>query len=511
MDNKTLLVKSITLLYRESIVSDHKENSSDLVRTVLEKIKLPELNLSINKERDILHALKQLALEMCENSITHEYDKIEIMQRLRLCCHDDNMLYESFIQGIEPDISESSLKRTIVNIRKSIHNHFRDQEVNEILRIASYEFNFKRESIKNVGDFVSNVCAKLDPFRVAAVTKDPAIISTVNIGDTNSTKEVFEVIKSSSTGDGVLRTGLSDLNDMLQGGFRRGETWVIGALQHNFKTGFSLTLFKQIALYNVPKMIDPKKKPLLLRISFEDELEKNIQWLSQSLHENETGQKYIAGQDNTDDASNYIKQKLEVNGFSIIMMRVDPTQWTYMNICNKVIELESEGYEIHLLELDYLAMIPTTGCTVGPMGSDVRDLFRRMRNFCAPRKICLITPHQLSTEAKQLIRDGRSDFAKEIANKGYYDKCKTIDQEVDGELYIHIEKLNRKSYLTIQRGKHRIPTLIEDEQKYIVYPFHPVGAIRDDINGPRTGCRKVGGGPIGSGEEVPFFDFQSQI
>jgi hypothetical protein len=84
---------------------------------------------------------------------------------------------------------------------------------------------------------------------------------------------------------------------------------------------------------------------------------------------------------------------------------------------------------------------------------------------------------------------------KEIANKGYYDKCKTIDQEVDWEIYGHIEKHRGDSYYTIQRGKHRIPTTIPDDQKFVVYRMHEIGAIPDDIGGPNSNCLKVGGKP----------------
>ena len=109
-----------------------------------------------------------------------------------------------------------------------------------------------------------------------------------------------------------------------------------------------------------------------------------------------------------------------------------------------------------------------------------------------------------------MVREGRGEFVQTIANKGYYDKCKTIDQEVDGEIYIHIEKKNNKSFLTLQRGKHRIPTLIDDAKKYLVYPFHDVGTIHDDINGAPTHCKKVGGGPVGSGNEIPFWEFNDK-
>ena len=52
MDNKLLLVKSITLLYRENLLEKITENSSDLIRTVLEDIKLNEIKVGLNTEQE---------------------------------------------------------------------------------------------------------------------------------------------------------------------------------------------------------------------------------------------------------------------------------------------------------------------------------------------------------------------------------------------------------------------------------------------------------------------------
>jgi hypothetical protein len=501
VDSKLLLVKAITLLYRESLLPNRAENSSELIRLALEEIKVSDLNITINRERDVLIALKQTAIEMCENAMTHEYEKLDLLQRLRMNCGDDDALFESLAQGIEPELHVDSVKRSVVNIRKSIHNHFRDQKVEKTLNEASTAFKFHRDKITDVSAWVSKLVTELEPYQVSVAAKDPAVVSDIDIGDEEGVSKVFDEIRSTSSGDMILKTGLQDINGMLQGGIRRGDCGVIGALQHNFKTGFSLTLFKQIALYNKPWMIDPTKKPMLLRISFEDDTTLNVQFLYQSLKENETGEKVVLSDNLTDEQvremANYVKKRLSATGYHVKLMRVNPSLWTYMHIQNKILELEAEGYEIHLCMADYLAMLPTTGCTQGPTGSDVRDMFRRIRNFCAPKKIAFVTPHQLSTEAKQLIREGRSHFVQEIANKGYYDKCKTIDQEVDWELYGHIEKYKGKAYYTIQRGKHRLPTTISDDRKYVVYQMHDVGTIRDDILTPNSNCFKVGGAPGG--------------
>lgn len=510
MDSRLILVKSIVLLYRESLLPNKTENSNDIIRVALESIKFSDVNIDLNQEKNTLIALKQTTIEMCDNSTDHIYEKEELLHRLKMNCGDDEKFYELFFQGIDPDLADGPLKRTIINIRKSIHNHFREQKVEEILSKAAMEFKFRREKIKNVNQFVAEICGQLEPFQVDAIAKDPAIVSDVDIGDEKSTSSVFTEIKNVDNGSGMMHTGFQGFNRLTQGGFRRGEFVMISALQHNNKTGFTLNLFKQIALYNKPYMIDATKKPLLLRISFEDDITTNLQWLYQSLKENETGQKAIIGDIPEEEMSTYVKEKLQVNGFHVKLMRVDPTQWSYRHICNKVLELEAEGYEIHLLMLDYLAMVPTTGCSIGPMGSDLRDMFRRLRNFSNPKRITVITPHQLSTEAKMLIRDGRQDFVKMIPNLGYHDKCRTLDNELDLELYIHIEKVNGKSFLTIQRGKHRGVKNIPDAQKYMVLAFHDVGGLRDDINGTDTTLRKPGGGVIGGPDEIPFFSFESQ-
>jgi hypothetical protein len=99
------------------------------------------------------------------------------------------------------------------------------------------------------------------------------------------------------------------------------------------------------------------------------------------------------------------------------------------------------------------------------------------------------------------------DFVKEIANKGYYDGCRTIDQEVDMEIYIHIEKYDGAAYLTIQRGKHRRSGKLTSERDlYCVIPFDPIGGIRDDINGVDRSRRNIRGGAVGSGAEMPWWE-----
>jgi hypothetical protein len=385
MDHKLLLCKSLTLLYRESQLAVKSENSNDLVRTVLENIQVSEMGIGISTDRDIIIALKSTILEMCNNPVDHAYDKLDLLQRVKLNAGHDEKLYECMLQGIDEDLNESVLKRMVTNIRKQIMNHFREQQISDVLNKASAAFKFNRDKIKDVNQFVTEIIGQLEPLQLTSGSKDPAVINDIDLGDDNSVKQIFSEIQKSVTGKKVYKTGWQALNRMLQGGFRPSETWMINALQHKYKTGFTLSLFKQFALYNKPFTEDPNKKPLIIRISFEDELKTNLQFLYQSLKYDELSELVSVDGTSVEEMQSYVKQRLHVNGFHIKMIRVDPTMWSYKNICNRIIELEAEGYSVEILMVDYLAMVPTVGCiNTGPMGTDIRDLFRRLRNFCSP-------------------------------------------------------------------------------------------------------------------------------
>lgn len=505
MDNKLLLGKSATLLYRESQLADRSENSSELVRTVLENVQVSDIGIGINSDREVINALKTTILEMCSMPQDHVYDVTDLLQRFKINCGNDEKLYEAIKQGIVDEMSEASLKRSVVNIRRSINNHFREQKLNEVLHKASRTIKFEREKVKDVNQFITELMAQLEPLQINGNGKDPAVMGDLDIGNEQSMRDLFAEVKKLNTGVKLYKTGWQGFNRMTQGGLRPGETVVINALQHKYKTGFTLSLFKQLALYNRPHTEDPTKKPLLLRISFEDDLVSNLQFLYQNLKYNETMQPVDLENVTVDEMSAYVKEKLQVNGFHIKMLRVDPTQWTYRSVCNKIIELEAQGYNVEVLMLDYLMLLPTTGCiNTGPGGTDMRDMLRRMRNFCASKKILFITPHQLSTEAKQLIRGGTPEdqFVKEIAEKGYFSGSKQLDQEMDLEIYIHLFKHNRETYFAVQRGKHRLPTIVNDDDKYYLMKFDKGVPLADDANGEDRSFPRLKAAPSNASEDL---------
>ena len=502
MNDLLLLVKSITLMYRESLLNMEEDSTKDLVRKVIEAIKTPEVSIGITKDLEIINALKATATEMVNHDKSHKYQKDILLQQLQVNCGADESTYESLQSGIEPEMTEDENKLTVINIRTAIATHFKHGKIEEVLSKRFSEFKFKRSSIKNINKWINTMIAELEPFQVVGQERDSAIIDEVDISDKESINRVYASIKEENEGGGGFITGFQGINRMIGGKFRLGEEWGLYGLQHNYKTGFSLTIFKQICMYNTPVLKDPKKKPLLLRISFEDSLILNFQYLYKNMWENETG-KVLSKKDLAEMdigvMTEYVTNKLSATGFHVKLLFVNPSDWTYKDICNLVLKYEAEGYEVQMVMVDYLTKISKEGCTQGATGQDVRNLFERIKAFMASKGILFITPHQLSTEAKGLMRDGYNDFVKRLPGGGYTADSKQIDQVIDGELFFHIERLKGKNeaYFTVQGGKLRRIEQVDEDDKYRVYKFVRKGVILDDLNKPDSSMLKVGGTPLG--------------
>jgi hypothetical protein len=510
MDDQLLLVKGITLACMESQM-ENPELSVDLYKQTMAAITLPETNMTLDEVSKTKCGLMEILRNIGSEGAT--VDTQNVLQQVRVVTGNSNNLYEAIRDGISGDLQSDAVKKTCVQLRRSLRDHFREQDAIKIVADALHKMRFKRHEISNFKRFLGQMVAGVEPYTTDLVELDPAIVSDVCFGDIAGMTKVYESIKQDASGESVMRCGYQGINRMLRGGFRRGDQVVIGALQHNFKTGFSLSLFMQMCMYNVPHMINPEKKPLMVRFSFEDDISLNMRFVYGRLKEMENGHPLTDDElsaVDSNDIAEYVQKNLTQTGYHVKMLRVDPTKWSYMDLINKLLMYEAEGYEIHCCMVDYLYMLPTTGCTQGPAGHDVRDLYRRVRNWTNSRKICFITPHQLSTDAKQMIRDGKADFVKELIGKGYYAGSKQIDQEVDIELFIHIEKMSNKSWLTIQRGKHRIVGQTPIEDQYCAYQFAQMGTIPDDVNGPDQSRRKIGGGAVGSDDEIPDWEIQDR-
>lgn len=513
MDAKLIITQAITLLYLESQLSGSEVDSKDLIKDLLKDLKPVEGTLNTEGDRDLINGLRSTVFFICEQK---ELDRRSLLQRLRFVTRGDEELFDIIKDGLIEDMGEDELRKRILAQNNILARYQKEKKFKEIIRKWTTEvvYSSSEEGI-NVTTLASRMQTELENFvfdpNAQGVRGIPGVVSVVNCANLGELNDTFKAAEEETSNKGILRTGWQAMNRMLgwHDGFRRGDFVLIGALQHNFKTGMVLKLLQQVVTYNKPYLLNPEKKPLILQISSENALTDNLVSLYEYFYSTATG-KQVDPTVPREVMSEYVKDHAGRNGYHLEMLRIDPTDFTFQNLFQLVWEYETQGYELHAIYMDYLQMLSKEGCFQGPTGSDTRDLFRRVRNFMNKKKITFFTPHQISTEAKYLLRVGCDSFVKEIVNKGYYDSCKTIDQEVDVEILIHKVEVDDAAYLEMHRGKHRKSGLITPPKDlYTVLPFNPGGwgGILDDLNGGDTSSKKPGAKPAHEGGGTEWYQF----
>lgn len=509
MDSKLLLVKIITLLFAESCNPKPTGHARSIAKLALEEIKPTNQGLVADFSRDTIGKLFEIVNWMLTRPIDERFSATDILSRTKLAVESEEYIYDALATEIDGEKTDEDIKNIIKNSREHINQFLRQSSITKIMRDGYRAVQFNAASV-DWNNFVKDISSQLEPYLTNGPMDSSTLVEYVDIGNSDSLVQAFKLAKEQVSSEGVIRFGWRGLNRMFgdQGGGRRGEFLVIGALQHNFKSGTALEMAKSAALYNKPYMIDPTKKPLILRISLENPLANDIIHIYRSLIEPEINAPVDQASIDPLQAAAYTYERLTENGYHFQIEHHDPSDYTIHKLIETIEKYEEQGYEIHLLSIDYLAMMSTKGCKQGATGQDIRDLFRRARNATETRHIFTVTPHQLSVEAKKLTRGGVDDFVKEIANKGYYDSCSTIDQEVDMEIYQHKVVVNGVSYLTMQRGKHRKSGLITPPTDlYCVYQFNATrGFIDDDILTYDQSMNRIAAAPRSAGGEPAWFD-----
>lgn len=484
MDANTLFSKCLTLLFREAQIENAVENSADLVKTLVEKVKINEVTVGLPTKRSTSQGLKDLVLEMCRHEVGHQYDQTEFLQQIRIITNGDDNLYKAIEQGVDGEFSQPNLKRMVTNIRKTIANQSRENRLVEIVNKASRDLVFGRHNISDMSSYIRNLIIELEVTSSKAVAKDPGIVRSMNFGDDESMREVFSNVASSNSEDLAFITPWRELNMALQGGPRPGDCMVTAALQHNYKTGSSLSLFTFLPILNKPKNKDPNKKPLIYRVSLEDPLRSNAQFMYQLLKYDETREEVNVKDITVDEMWKYVQDRMKVNGYHILIDEVNPNNWTYQSLINRVIELEAEGYVVEFLQVDYLMKLPTTGCVQGSTGDDVLDMLSKVRAFSSAQGILFGTPHQLSTEAKRKLETVSAEqFLPTIKGGGFFEKTKGLDRIYDIGLLMHIVNAPSGDYLHMVLDKHRFPTVVDASAKswFLEFPSNKM-PIPSNVN-----------------------------
>lgn len=513
MDAKLLLVKAITLLYLNGKLDEKQTDAIEIAKDVVEQVKPRDKFLNTEfGESDPINELRETLSYMASKTNGTEFDEHDLKQRFRLNVKHDDDLYSALTSGLlDTEVEQPRILKMYNSQRGAIRTHINKSKLAEVLKHYFIKTTHQADTV-DYKTIIEEIKEKLSPYQSIGGSDEagfnhPAIVNTTSMSNLDDIADVFTATKDELSSKGVIRTPYQGINRMTgdHGGIRRGETTVVTALTHKYKTGFVLDLFMGCPLFNKPYMRDPAKKALNLRISYENTTQQDFKHLYTKLYEHETGLKADMKQIQIEEASQFVMDKLNVNGYESQIIHVDPSDFTYQDLFKLIQTLEEEGYEIHLLTIDYLNMMSKAGLINESTGDNVRDLLRRTRNFCLRRGIALVTPHQFSSEARKVERGEPRNFVKVVTGRGFYDGCSRLEQEIDLELSLHIVEFNNESYLTVQRGKHR-GVVTPQTHQYCVYKFEFIGGIPMDVMGEDLSRKSVGADTQADGGGAHWLD-----
>ena len=494
MEYQTTLSLLLAIVYRSSVLK--QEPPIEVIESMMDEIILNN-TAGGNPEAVRVDALKEIINEVMHSDQVTPYDIKHMTTRIELALSSDEVWADTLSDSIVDTTKEETSARLGKDIGTLMFKR-RQTRLDSVLKTASYQLSSGKVPYQEIMDHAKETVLALEDIITDYTEQDKAIVSSASTRDVESMIETFKKAGEQLEGDQVYKFPFGDINDGLWGGLRLTDTVLISALQHHYKSGMTMQMATGIPQINDPVQREGKGKPCVSRISFEDSLENNFLFMYNEMYHN----KYKEAPDpkvkiSDEKRAEIVMKRLTSRGWDVDFLRTNPSGWTYRDIQNYVEQLEIDhNLDVQVLVLDYLMLVPTTGCiTTGPMGTDKRDLLRRMRNWGAARGTAIISPHQLNTTAKAKQREDiqAKDFLQHIKGCGMYADSGQLDQEFDIGILLHRVKHNNDWWLNVVVEKHRFPKVTPESKKSTFIPFSPNGMplLADVITGEKKSLRRL--------------------
>lgn len=421
---------------------------------------------------------------------------------------------ESCMKEMFKEIKDSSNTRqfifaTMADINKERDNDKFKLKFSSMVKPFIYdsEREISKEDWLKLNDLITEKLTSLE-----TDATDKAVVEEASNDNPETLRSVIEQLKVDSSPEGIIRTGLSGLNEALgpDFGFKRGLAYMVEALTNRGKSLSLGHIIASIPMYNRPCLRDKTRIPTVVLMSAEDSLGLIIKRMYELFVINKTGAKPDFFEKTTDEVIDTILKTFEENGWSFKFYRVNPSNDTIYTIQDRIRGLIRKGHEIIFTAYDYLGMANLSGCLGESRSDKLQDLYRRGRNFFSSIGSVFITPAQLNPDAKKFIRelDDESEvyFIKNVGGKSMTEGSTKLTNEMDVVIGIHVAKLeNGSAFWTYYVGKVRGDGAPEAD-RFGIYPLDPILGLVHDINFEKKTFRKTIGALGGNAAEGDDFE-----
>lgn len=485
MNDLLVLVKILSALYQAKKLKD-----TNLINELVETLEeLPKPNTDVfSQDKETRDSIKATIHWLLKQPNDEPVIKSLLTQRIELFCKNDESLKKTIEAGLEDGVDEEHTRKLVYKHITEVRLNGETEAFQKKFKSAIRDFYFKelhemkREDWGNLIDLVQE--------RVNATYEErqSEIVYTITSGTPESFHAIIEMAKKENSRQGILRLGLQALNQALEpdGGMRRSKMYLVNALTNRGKSLTMAHLLASVGLYNTPLLRNASKIPTLLMESSEDTMDLIIMRmfkLAMTVRGQLDGDFQTAEKE---DIVSAIVNCFKENGWFLVINQIEANKDSMQHMFDRVRALEMKGHEIIWYGYDYLGLVPIDKIPGESKSDKLQILFRRVRSFMIARGICFVTPHQLSPDAKKMLKetDDESEvyFAREVAGKSMTETSTKITNEVDVELTIHVAKTPQKNYFTGCVGKSRGEGC-EPNKRFFIYDIDPINGLQHDVLG----------------------------
>lgn len=334
-----------------------------------------------------------------------------------------------------------------------------------ITKIKSGTYENISEVVDEYKNFITTTYRDLASVKIKE--KDEKLDSGL---DTDSLMSlVTETIKEISTPGFYLNTGFANLDKAMGGGLKRGALTLFGARTSGFKSGIMLNLACSIKMFSKNlETFDKTKIPAVIYLSLENTQTETCKRII-TYATGKTPSQLVNG--NPSEIIRKLKETLNCSTSNPkvdlkIMYRKSNTT-TINDIYNMISDVESQGYEVVALFVDYISTMKSLNYNTKDqqsVGLAMADNARELYDLAISKNIAVVSGFQLNREAYNKDKELSGKETLKLVGESYKmvtyaDYVFTINKEtatsVDGSIimdYIRFDEAKQRSNMGSIRG-----------------------------------------------------------
>ena len=414
-------IKTLDLFCRYIISSNSniKMSSLLLVQSLFERVNISDYGNDIERVNRINFIKRGLEAR----AIKHLKEKELIVQYINGGINNDNLLDISSYEEISDD------ELAYINDQACVlaETYFVDGYYNEITKLSNDLKNGTGINRANTVNEIKDLIQKMNSMfnRIESSKNIEPEFSLYDESFENTFRDIFARETSPSR---VLKTGLTGLNRMINGGFQSGRVYIFFGTAATGKSFFALDVALQISKYNYGyKTKDPTKKPCIVFLTMENSVQENVTRIFNMI----TG-KIMNEFTQFDEAIGLFKDALKwYSGHEDIdlYMEYQPNLSQSTNYLYALVDkIKSQNKEPICIIVDHIKRIRSID-PAKDMRLDLGNIVNEFKAFANIQDIPVITISHLNREAAKNIGENknRKDIIRTLGVNNVSDSLLMID------------------------------------------------------------------------------------